>query len=33
MEQRVVAEIVGPAGAGKSTLSRALRERDGGIRA
>ena len=32
MEQRVVAEIIGPAGAGKSTLSRALRERDGGRR-
>jgi shikimate kinase len=32
MEQRVIAEIVGPAGAGKSTLARALRERDGQIR-
>ena len=32
MEQRVVAEIVGPAGAGKSTLARALRERDGRVR-
>ena len=32
MEQRVVAEIVGPAGAGKSTLSRALRERDSRVR-
>jgi thymidylate kinase len=32
MKQRVVAEIVGPAGAGKSTLTRVLRERDGSLR-
>ncbi|HYG79726.1 MAG TPA: AAA family ATPase [Pyrinomonadaceae bacterium] len=32
MKQRVVAEIVGPAGAGKSTLTKVLRERDGSLR-
>ena len=32
MKQRVVAEIVGPAGAGKSTLTQVLRERDGTMR-
>ena len=32
MKQRVVAEIVGPAGAGKSTLTQVLRERDGSLR-
>jgi deoxyadenosine/deoxycytidine kinase len=32
MKQRVVAEIVGPAGAGKSTLTQVLRERDGTLR-
>jgi shikimate kinase len=32
MKQRVVAEIVGPAGAGKSTLTQVLRERDGSMR-
>ncbi len=33
MKQNVVAEIVGPAGAGKSTLTRVLRERDESVRA
>ena len=32
MKQRVVAEIVGPAGAGKSSLTKVLRERDGSLR-
>jgi shikimate kinase len=32
MKQRVVAEIVGPAGAGKSTLTKFLRERDDSLR-
>ena len=32
MKQRVVAEIVGPAGAGKSTLTQVLRQRDGSMR-
>jgi deoxyadenosine/deoxycytidine kinase len=32
MKQRVVAEIVGPAGAGKSTLTRVLRQRDESLR-
>jgi adenylate kinase family enzyme len=32
MQQRVVAEIIGPAGAGKSTLVQALRRRDPHIR-
>ncbi|HJU53676.1 MAG TPA: hypothetical protein VJ715_03855 [Pyrinomonadaceae bacterium] len=32
MKQRVVAEIVGPAGAGKSTLTQVLRQRDGTMR-
>jgi deoxyadenosine/deoxycytidine kinase len=32
MKQRVVAEIVGPAGAGKSTLTKVLRERDDSLR-
>jgi deoxyadenosine/deoxycytidine kinase len=32
MKQRMVAEIVGPAGAGKSTLTQVLRERDGSLR-
>lgn len=32
MKQRLVAEIVGPAGSGKSTLTRVLRERDGNLR-
>ncbi len=32
MKQRVVAEIVGPAGAGKSSLTEVLRERDGNMR-
>lgn len=32
MSQRLVAEIVGPAGAGKSTLARALRRRDANLK-
>jgi deoxyadenosine/deoxycytidine kinase len=32
VKQNVVAEIVGPAGAGKSTLTQVLRERDGTLR-
>jgi deoxyadenosine/deoxycytidine kinase len=31
MRQRLVAEIIGPAGAGKSTLARVLHQRDGTI--
>lgn len=32
LKQRIVAEIVGPAGAGKSALARALRGRDAAVR-